>query len=336
MDGAFWSETNLKKDAYRDGRLAGITIDVTNRCLAGCRFCYNSSTPCATQEFPSERLLSLLEEAAEMGVREVTWGGGEPLLHQGIFSFIERAAELNLQSRLTTSGQPISNLQVAAKLSECARARVLSEVRVNLNTIDRAAFMSVRDTYDSFFDEVMSAFRNLQLTGFPMASSLSVCIVYLRGCLDSFEQTCRWAVNELGVMAGNIVTVAFKQLGRGSGAPDLRAEEGDIERCRRYLAELSGGGSSSNEYSPINCSTVIHVNANGDVVPCALLPLVHGNLNRSRLRDLVGVGCGPAACKQEIVAIRKMDPTKRVCAGTIWDECPDVREEFVRRRIRAP
>lgn len=328
-----WSETQTKTEAYRQRRLAGVTIDITNRCDAGCKYCYNSSTNDSKQYLDSERVLRLIDEAKSLGVFEITWGGGEPLLHSDLPSFVEHAAQLGIVSRVTTSGQPISQLAVAERLTRYALAGKISELRIQINTINREQFLSVRNTYPEFFDELMLAFLNLKQIGFPIQSHLSICIVYVQGCVDSFEETCLWAVNDLGIQPGNIMTVGFKERGFGIRHPELRAEEEDLRRCRNFLKQLTGTSAFENEYSEINCATVVHVSPNGSVIPCALLPIPHGNINHESLQDIVSDQRGPAARKREILDMAGGVLEAHACAGTVWDERPDVRNAFKRRHL---
>lgn len=333
MKGNLWSETESKKKAHGARKLAGITIDITNRCDAGCKFCYNSSTPQSKHRLNDNDVFRLIDQAKELGAFEITWGGGEPLLHDGILRFVEYAYERGIASRITTSGQPISDLSMAAELCRLASSGALDELRVQVNSVDRARFLEARDTYPTFFDELMVAFENLKTCQFPIRTHLTICVVYLKGCSSTFADVCKWAIEDLGVAPGRIMTVAFKSQGFGKSHPELRASDEELSWCREHLKSLAGTKSFESEYSEINCATVVHVSPNGDVIPCALLPIPHGNIKHESLVDIVGLRNGPAGRKEEIVEMLGPDAKGHECAATLWDERPELREEFKKRRL---
>jgi len=88
-----------------------VELDVNNRCSHGCRFC--SFGTVETQgyrqqnwvEFPLPRLLLLLEELREAGVKSLTFtGGGEPLEHSKIGTILEAASGLGFDWGVVTNG----------------------------------------------------------------------------------------------------------------------------------------------------------------------------------------------------------------------------------------
>ncbi len=88
-----------------------VEMDVNNRCSHGCRFC--SFGTVETQgyrqqnwvEFPVARLLPLLDELRELGVKSLTFtGGGEPLEHSKIGLILEHATSLGFEWGVVTNG----------------------------------------------------------------------------------------------------------------------------------------------------------------------------------------------------------------------------------------
>src|SRR5262249_57957700 len=62
-----------------------ISIEVTNRCAKACDFCYNASGPQGTTYWDARELVGFVRDCAANGVKAVSFGGGEPLQHPGIF-----------------------------------------------------------------------------------------------------------------------------------------------------------------------------------------------------------------------------------------------------------
>ncbi|MCK6507539.1 radical SAM protein [Myxococcota bacterium] len=96
----------------RDGAQGPMTLELypTLACNLDCAFCDTTDRHRPpVQELPTERLLSLLDEAAAMGVRRVfVLGGGEPLLRKDTPALLHRVKTLGMEGLLTTNGTLLS------------------------------------------------------------------------------------------------------------------------------------------------------------------------------------------------------------------------------------
>jgi pyrroloquinoline quinone biosynthesis protein E len=95
-----------------------LTAEITHRCPLQCGYCSN---PIELQkrenELPTEDWLRVLEEASELGVVQVHFTGGEPLLRPDLELLIRRARDLGLFVNLITSGVGLTEKRMQ-KLSE--------------------------------------------------------------------------------------------------------------------------------------------------------------------------------------------------------------------------
>ncbi|MDP8247399.1 MAG: radical SAM protein [Candidatus Tritonobacter lacicola] len=114
---------NPLMEGIRDGTRAfcgpeQLHIDLTNRCNLTCIACWHRSPLLDKEdvwphwnpnyELPLKRVLSLIDEAAAMGVRKVIYsGGGDSLLYRDIFKVLEHSTKKGLQVLL------VSNLTMA-------------------------------------------------------------------------------------------------------------------------------------------------------------------------------------------------------------------------------
>src|SRR5688500_13115604 len=80
-----------------------LSIELTQRCSKACWFCYSRSTPEGSTRFSVGELLQLIRDCAGHGVRAVSFGGGEPLEYDGVFTLL-RELEGVLFRSLTTNG----------------------------------------------------------------------------------------------------------------------------------------------------------------------------------------------------------------------------------------
>jgi PqqA peptide cyclase len=82
-----------------------LLAEVTHRCPLQCPYCSNPlALEKAGAELDTATWLRVLEEAAELGVLQVAFSGGEPTLRRDLEDLIARAAALGLYSNLITAG----------------------------------------------------------------------------------------------------------------------------------------------------------------------------------------------------------------------------------------
>jgi sulfatase maturation enzyme AslB (radical SAM superfamily) len=74
-----------------------LALDITRACQAKCDHCYNGSGPTGTAgDMTRETWLSVLEQAAHMGVGEIQFIGGEATLHPDLPELVNRALDLGM------------------------------------------------------------------------------------------------------------------------------------------------------------------------------------------------------------------------------------------------
>jgi len=132
------------------GRVAtDLRVSLTDRCNLRCTYCMPAE---GLDWLPSPELLTddevvrLVSVAVGLGVTEVRFTGGEPLLRKGLVGIVERVAALPSRPRisLTTNGIGL------ARLARPLRDAGLDRVNVSLDTLDRPRFVELtkRDRLD--------------------------------------------------------------------------------------------------------------------------------------------------------------------------------------------
>lgn len=106
---------NIKLRAKRINRWAAgnpqppvrIELHPTDRCNLNCRFCWRQDIDFEPEkELSKSKLLDIVDEAAEMGVKEwIISGGGEPMVRkEATLEIMERIKEKDMWGQLTTNG----------------------------------------------------------------------------------------------------------------------------------------------------------------------------------------------------------------------------------------
>lgn len=106
-----------------------LLAEITHRCPMRCLYCSNPlELVSASGELDEGTWLRVLEEAADLGVLQVHFSGGEPLARRDIFRLIAQAARLGLYTNLITSGIRLDEA-VAAHLADAGLEHVQLSVQ---------------------------------------------------------------------------------------------------------------------------------------------------------------------------------------------------------------
>lgn len=80
-------------------------VELTHRCPLHCVYCSNPlQMDQVENELSTEEWLSVIDQAADMGVLQLHFSGGEPVLRRDFLTLLERADEREMFTNLITSG----------------------------------------------------------------------------------------------------------------------------------------------------------------------------------------------------------------------------------------
>ncbi|MFE9689767.1 GTP 3',8-cyclase MoaA [Micromonospora sp. NPDC005806] len=139
MTGAPTTSDGVLVDRY--GRVArDLRVSLTDKCNLRCTYCMPAEgLPwlAGPQLLSDDEIIRLVRIAVQrLGVTEVRFTGGEPLIRPGLVGIVSAVAELEPRPRisLTTNGIGLN------RLAPALRAAGLDRVNVSLDTLDRARF----------------------------------------------------------------------------------------------------------------------------------------------------------------------------------------------------
>ncbi|WP_066369403.1 GTP 3',8-cyclase MoaA [Herbidospora mongoliensis] len=142
------------------GRVAtDFRVSLTDRCNLRCTYCMppEGLEWLATPELLTvEEIVRLVRIGVEvLGIREVRYTGGEPLLRRELVEIVKRTSAFGVEISLTTNGIGLSRL--AQSLADAGLARV----NVSLDTLDRETFIKLahRDRLVDVLDGLSAAAR---------------------------------------------------------------------------------------------------------------------------------------------------------------------------------
>lgn len=92
-----------------------LLAELTHRCPLACPYCSNPvELERKDQELTTQEWKHVFDQAAEMGVLQVHFSGGEPMARPDLMELIAYARQLNLYTNLITSGVMINNKTMKA------------------------------------------------------------------------------------------------------------------------------------------------------------------------------------------------------------------------------
>ncbi|WP_035424087.1 pyrroloquinoline quinone biosynthesis protein PqqE [Bacillus sp. UNC438CL73TsuS30] len=98
-------EQSITKNNNGVGPPFSLLAELTHRCPLHCPYCSNPLKMAAeTMELTTQDWCRVLSEAADLGVVEVHFSGGEPLLRNDLETLIQHANSLEMYTNLITSG----------------------------------------------------------------------------------------------------------------------------------------------------------------------------------------------------------------------------------------
>jgi GTP 3',8-cyclase len=178
--------------ADRYGRVAtDLRVSLTDRCNLRCSYCM---PPEGLDWLPGPDVLTddevvrLVRIGVGLGVRDVRFTGGEPLLRRGLVDIVRRIAALEPRPRMSLTTNAVGLARTAGALAEAG----LDRVNVSLDTIRPDVFKAI--TLRARLDDVLDGLRAADLAGMH---PVKVNAVLLRGHNeDEAPDLLRWALEK--------------------------------------------------------------------------------------------------------------------------------------------
>jgi GTP 3',8-cyclase len=165
-------------DAY--GRVAtDLRVSLTDRCNLRCTYCMPAEgldwLP-LEQQLSDDEVVRLIGVAVEhLGVREVRFTGGEPLVRRGLVDIISRTAALEPRPETSITTNALGLAKTAVALAEAG----LDRVNVSLDTVRSETFHAI--TRRDRFPDVVAGLEAAKAAGL---GPVKVNAVLLRGVND--------------------------------------------------------------------------------------------------------------------------------------------------------
>ena len=90
-------------EVFVEGPGEVVHVEITSRCNQDCPYCYIRKDE-GEKDLDEQQLRRLLKALADWGVFQITFGGGEPFLREGVCDLARFADDNGLNVTVTTNG----------------------------------------------------------------------------------------------------------------------------------------------------------------------------------------------------------------------------------------
>ena len=138
-------------------------LELTHRCPLQCPYCSNPiELERAKGELSTAEWMRVLDEAAELGILQVHFSGGEPAVRRDLPDLVAHARQVGLYSNLITSGVTLDRTRIA-KLADAG----LDHVQLSIQDVDHqtAAFIA---NYPGVQGKKLAFARMVREAGLPL------------------------------------------------------------------------------------------------------------------------------------------------------------------------
>ena len=269
--------------------LTSLQIELTSRCNERCLHCYIPHENKLT-DIEDDLFYSVLEQCREMGLLNLTFSGGEPMLHPNFIEYLRKAQEydfsINVLSNLTALTDDIIREM---------KANRLSSVQVSLYSMTPQVHDEITQVQGSFY-KTRDAILKLIENDIPLQISCPT----MKLNKNDFVDVMKWAyANKVRAVTDFIIMARYDNTTDNLNNRLSVEEAGTvinqiIENHVEYGFEIANADLDALQQRDDSedivcgiCISSICMVANGDVYPCpGWQSSILGNLRQQTLKDI--------------------------------------------------
>jgi radical SAM protein with 4Fe4S-binding SPASM domain len=265
---------------FKEGKLYTVEVKITANCSMRCVYCYAESTPQCQQQLSKETLINLIDDCAETGVKQINWGGGEPLERKDWYDIMSYAKEKGLKNLLMTNGMLLHNKETSKKVSD-----VVEMAFIHLDTLNKTIWENLHDTDSSLHEKQVEGVNTLLESGFSK-NDLAISMTLTKPLFieEEYKKTIDWVYDEMDLAA---ILFPYRNFGFAEQRTDLNPTFEEMATAYTYRNEKDGIPSGPGFGTKFYCGTSCHIGAGGEVMACSMVyPTYIGNILKVRFKDL--------------------------------------------------
>ena len=268
-------------------------LELTHKCPLECPYCYNQlDFAKINDQMQKEDWLRVMEEAREMGVVQIGFSGGEPLLNKDLPELIKKASGLGFYTNLITSGVGAEE-GIVKKLKEAG----LKNVQIGIQSSEKE-IMTLLTNNKTAYEQKIKFAKEVKEAGMQVVINATIHKLNI----DHVDKIIEFAHN-LGAEYLELANVQYYGWALENIDKLLPSKE-QIKEAKRLTNIYRDNKENKmkvffvvpdyHEVRPKACmngwgSTFLTINPEGDALPCNMantLPLKFPNVKNFSLQDI--------------------------------------------------
>jgi MoaA/NifB/PqqE/SkfB family radical SAM enzyme len=257
-----------------------VTISITEECPNNCIHCALPDTK-NRKKLPPEIIKSTIDQVLEMGTTFVIFDGGEPLTYSGLEYLIKYVNPEKAIAGMFTSGVGLSE----------ERARKLKEAGLYSLTVSFDSAYEDKHDYvrgrKGVFKSAVEAVKN----GIKAGLLVNIYVVLSRDNVNELEELYALA-SELGVHELSFYEIV--PTGRWMDHASEILTPKDLKKFDNFVSSVREKEGPRVFPIPQVMKTTgcmagrkwLHITPEGNILPCACIPISYGNVHRDRIKDV--------------------------------------------------
>jgi len=268
-----------------------VTIGVTTGCQYHCVHCSARGRSKSRPDLSFNELQRTVQQCLDLGVTNITFTGGEPLLRDGLEQLISSVSPDRAISQVFTNGLALTP----------ARAKSLKDagifgVQISLDSADPAEHDCLRGL-DGAFRTVEEGVRNALDAGLLVGiSTYATRQSALRHNIIPIADLCsQWGVHEISIFdaiqtggLSNQEDITLDRISRKALHKDSLLVNRKYQKIPRVITQnwTNSGSGFSRFIGCLAANRQFHITAQGDFTPCDFTPLSFGNVRTESVKSL--------------------------------------------------
>ncbi len=263
-------------EEMKEGNLDYMSIALLGACNMKCIFCYVDGDRPGIWEL--DDLEPLFEEAHDLGMRKIQLSGGEPLMYPHLEPVLENLSELDVDILLATN----ATLITPQKAELLAKHKV--KVGVSMESIDEAVSDELSAVPGSHAKK-LEGIEELRNAGYTHSQDLPLNVIMktFKQNLPTYMETWKWAKDRgIQPILDRAVPGERCKLEWVVEPHELRYlldEIGEVEGVYHRIPFVNNEGCN-------RMGSSVHIEVDGNVYPCAGIPVSLGNVKEQSLSEI--------------------------------------------------
>jgi len=176
-------------------KVESIRVSVTTRCNLHCFYCHNEGQERTKREMEAREIERILGIASSLGIKQVKFTGGEPLLRHDIVEIVKAGRKYMEDVSMTTNGTLL-----AGKVAELKEAG-LNRINISMDSADRKRYEEITGV-----DMVENVIKGIKEAVEAGLKPVKVNVVAFPDYMDDIMETIK-KIWEMGAMPQVIETI---------------------------------------------------------------------------------------------------------------------------------